>query len=233
MRRREPDQRGDRRQHQRFDEQLGDDPVARRAERRPHRDLGVASRGARVDQRADVGAGDEEDEEDRHVGHGDLQDRSVARRLTAPRQHTRAQVLVRVRRRGRCTLAQRGQLRVRLRLCVPGRHEPEHADRRPIERSVARAFEIQRRPQPVVDRERIALGHHADHRRRRSSELNGLSDQAGITAKAALPDVVAEHHDRGGAWLFIGFDQVPPEEWWHAGHLEHRCGRFGDQHRLR
>ena len=106
-------------------------------------------------------------------------------------------MLVRVRRRRRYAFGQRGQLRVRLRLCVPGRHAPEHADRRPVERSVAGALEIQRRPHPVVDRECIALGHDADDRRRRASELHGLADHAGMAAEAALPDVVAERPRRG------------------------------------
>ena len=59
--------RRDGREDERFDEQLTDDPPAARAERMPHGDLRLARRGARVDQRPDVRARHDQDEENRQV----------------------------------------------------------------------------------------------------------------------------------------------------------------------
>ena len=64
-RERQPGGAGDEREQQALGEELTDDLPARRAERQAHRDLARAGGAARQQQVGDVGAGDEQQEDDR------------------------------------------------------------------------------------------------------------------------------------------------------------------------
>ena len=74
----QPDDGGNRGEHQRFHEQLRDDAPAAGAEREAHGDLRVARRRPRVDQRADVRARHGEHEQDRQVRDRELEPGPVA-----------------------------------------------------------------------------------------------------------------------------------------------------------
>ena len=67
---------------------------------------------------------------------------------------------------------------------------------------------------------------HADHRTPRGVELDAAPDDVGIRAEAHLPEVVADHHDRGAASLQFTFEPFD------GGEVE-MVGRLVEQENIR
>jgi hypothetical protein len=230
MCRRESDHGGNRGEHERLDEQLRDDPRPAGSERISRGDFRLARGGASVDERAYIGAGDDQHEQDRHVREGELDPSPIARRLAAVRQHPRLQVLVCQRGVGRRPFDHCRDLRVGLRLRRAGRESAEHPHRRAVEWPIAGAPHLKRHPQAVVDRKREAVRHDADDGRRGVSELQGLSDHVDASTESLAPHVVAKDDHGRGARLLIGIEQRPSQERRHTNELKGRRGDLGDGH---
>ena len=129
---------GDRREHQRFGNQLRDDAAAARAERGAHGDLGFARDGASEHQRRDVGGAQQQERDEREIHHVEkhhlhahIQRRAKRRHVGA---HFRLQPLIRQRIRRGGAHRHRGELRLRGVERDAGREPAEHRDRGPSPR---------------------------------------------------------------------------------------------------
>jgi hypothetical protein len=91
------DQPSRRRQDERFDEELTEDPRAVGAQRIAHRNLGITCRDACVNEDADGHTRDDEHEKDRQMRNRHVQDRTAWRASTI-RSHVQTEIPVRLRR---------------------------------------------------------------------------------------------------------------------------------------
>ena len=201
----EPDNTRHERQQHALDEQLLDDAPSRRADRDTDGDLARAIGRARQKQVGHVRAGDEQHERDGAHERPEKNPYLVADDLLGERRHHCRDSLVGV---GKLTgqgLGDAGHLAARLldRHAVGeaavGHQQTPGASGARLRRGPLR----QRQPDVRVERKLHPRRHHADDRGRLRVHANRPADNRAISTVAALPDRVAQQHDRGSAGSIV------------------------------
>lgn len=84
----------------------------------------------------------------------------------------------------------------------------------------------------VPDRECEALRHDADHGVDHVAQANRPPHHGRIAREPRLPDIMADHHDRGSPGVLVVLDERSAEKGWHPRQLESRGRDLGDEHGL-
>ena len=102
------------------------------------------------------------------------------------------------------------------------REPPEHHKVRPGQRLGRRGARAQRHPEAMIDREREALRHHADYGMRSGPQLDGPSQNGGITREPIPPDVLADHDHGRRALALVVLHEIPAHQRPDPSHSESR-----------
>ena len=198
-------------EHERFREQLRDDPAAAGAECAPHDDLVLARHRSREHQQRDIAAHQEQQHHQEQV------DREEHPRLFGghpgdPRgigHDLRAQVFVSIPEGVRAALPVNRELRLGLFERYVSRETAEDPDRRPFTTPVVESIEPKRDPCFVKNGEAEALRHDADDRALDRSHPNGAPDDHRVAPETRLPDLVPDDHDIGSSRPFVSLGAAP------------------------